>query len=76
MERCKHYNSIYTGCLIRVFFLSIQGSTVNVFSNKSLTINGFTGVRVFNEKVSDVFKGTDVTESFLYITVMEGKWNK
>ena len=37
-----------------------------------MSSEGFTGVKVFNQKVSDVFVGTSVKESFLYITVTEG----
>lgn len=45
---------------------------MKTFTNNSITSNGFTGVRVFDEKVSDVFVGTSVKESFLYMTVTEG----
>ncbi len=37
-----------------------------------MSSEGFTGVKVFNQKVSDVFVGTNVKESFLYITVTKG----
>ena len=37
------------------------------------TSKGFTGVRVFNEKPTTVFKGTSTTESFLYMTLTEAK---
>lgn len=49
----------------------MQGSTVKTFKSTDLLAVGFTGVNQFSKKISDLFEGTSIQESFLYITVIE-----
>lgn len=41
------------------------------FTKDGLRGDGFTGVQVWSDSVTDIFKATSVTESFLYISVLD-----
>lgn len=41
------------------------------FTKDGIQGNGYTGVQVWSDSISDIFKASSITESFLYISLLD-----
>lgn len=50
-----------------------KGAVVTTFTKDALNSSGFTGVRVWEESIKNIFNKTSVKESFLYMRITDSK---
>ena len=63
--------SLLTHHLLTAASYALQGEVVTTFTKDGIQGKGYTGVQVWNGSVSDTFQASSITESFLYVSLLD-----